>query len=208
MLKPPSNQTIIAIDIDDVIADTHETMRQWGNRVSGVTLSVEDAKAHGDYWGYYDRLWTSHNLHHVLRHEDFEQAIEAGEEVVPLLAGAMFAIKELQKIYKVMLITSRRVAFESATRVWISEQFGDQIEIYFAKNDRREGNTKTKGELAVELGVSVLVDDSVGHCTDALQHGIKAILFGDYGWQHSVPTGTVRCKDWPSVLEYFNGQAA
>jgi uncharacterized HAD superfamily protein len=206
MLKPPSNQTIIAIDIDDVIADTHETMRQWGNRVSGVILSVEDAKAHGDYWGYYDRLWTSHNLQDVLRHEYFEQAIETEEVVVPLFFGALFAIKELQKKYQIILITSRRIAFEKATRVWISEQLGDQIEIYFAKNNRVAGNIKTKGELAMELGVSVLIDDSVGHCTDVLEHGIEAVLFGDYGWQHSIPAGVVRCKDWPSVLEYFDGR--
>jgi len=200
-------RTVIGIDIDDVLADTHLTTRLWANKVSGVELTDEHYSGVGDYWGYYERIWEAHDLQDVLNHDDFETDIAEDRVSIPLLAGASFAVKELQKKYKVVLITSRYIGLEDITRRWIAEHFDDQLEIYFAKNDRSDQTAKSKGELSIELGVSYLIDDSVGHCTSALEHGIQAILFGDKGWQHSVPDGIVRCADWPAVLEYFDGRA-
>ena len=51
------------------------------------------------------------------------------------------------------------------------------------------------------IGASYLIDDSFGHCELAAEVGIKAILFGNYGWnrQQTLIDGIVRCKDWDAV---------
>jgi hypothetical protein len=49
-----------------------------------------------------------------------------------------------------------------------------------------------------------MIDDNPGHCKAVMDEGIKAILFGVYGWHEDIPSGVVECKDWPAVLEYIN----
>lgn len=198
----------IAIDIDDVIAETTDAIRLWGNAVSGIEMTKEDYAIQGEYWGYYERVWEQKDLNGTLLYDDVEADIAADKVAVPLLAGASFAIKELQKKFHIILITARAPRLETVTRRWINEHFGGlDIEIYFAKNPKNQsGPTKTKGELCRELGAFVLVDDNVEHCESALSAGVDAVLFGNYGWQPHVPEGAVRCEDWPAVLEYFDGR--
>ena len=45
------------------------------------------------------------------------------------------------------------------------------------------------------------------HCISASEYQVEAILFGEFGWHLDVPNNMQRCKDWPAVLEYFNGRA-
>jgi hypothetical protein len=52
----------------------------------------------------------------------------------------------------------------------------------------------------------LLIDDNEEHIQSALDQGLDTILFGEYGWQHGAPQGTVVCKDWPAVLEYLSGR--
>jgi hypothetical protein len=62
----------------------------------------------------------------------------------------------------------------------------------------------TKGQICKKLGASYLIDDNVGHCEKAIEEGVSAVLFGEYGWHGDAPDKLVRCKDWPAVLEYFD----
>lgn len=196
----------IAIDIDDVIADTNEAMRLWGNQVSGVELSPEHYKVEGEYWSYYERIWATHNIDDRLNFDDFESELIEDQTHVPLVASAAFAVKELRTRYSVVLLTSRNPALEDGTRRWLKEHIADDIELFFAKNVRMNIG-KSKGELCKEMGVSLLIDDNIDHCQSAIENGVEAILFGTYGWQTATPEGALNCKDWPAVLEYLDGRA-
>jgi 5'(3')-deoxyribonucleotidase len=202
------SKPIIAVDIDDVIADTTDAIRLWGNAKSGIEMTKEHYSIPGEYWGYYERVWEQKGLNGVLIYDDAESSLIADELEVPLLAGASFAIKELQKQYSVVLITSRTPLMEPVTRRWIDEHFaGLDIQLYFAKNPKNAvGPAKTKGQLCKELGAFLLIDDNVDHCQSVLDERLEAVLFGDYGWQTGLPKGAVRCNDWPAVLEYMNGR--
>lgn len=200
----------IAIDIDDVIADTTDALRLWTNQKSGLELASEHFTDEGEYWGYYDRLWERHNVSHIVKYDDFHAGIARNDIAIPVLAGAEFAIHELIKKFDIVFITSRAQDLEDVTRIWINKNFGDYgIEIFFAQNHRYgiSIDKKTKGQLCRELGASLLIDDSIQHCESALSEGIDAVLFGgDYGWQKPTPTELVVCKDWPAILEYVNGR--
>ena len=199
----------IAIDIDDVLADTTDALRLWSNELSGSNLTEEHFKEEGEYWGYYERVWDQHNISDVLRYADFHSALIRDEIAIPLLPGAEFAINELRKRFDIILITSRSGDLEGVTRSWLKDNFGNHgIKLYFAKNNRysTESEKKSKGQLCKELGASLLIDDSVQHCESALAEDIDVILFGEYGWQKPIPEDLRVCKDWPAVLEYLNGR--
>jgi len=196
----------IAIDIDDVIADTNQTIRLWSNRVSGVELPPEHYSVKGEYWSYYNRIWATHNIDDRLNFDDFEAELIEDQAQVPLIASASLSVKELLKKYDIVLITSRNPALEAGTRRWIDEQVSPDVEIFFAKNPSISVG-KSKGQLCKELGVSILIDDNEDHCQSALDNGVKAVMFGKYGWQTTVPDGAIPCEDWPAVLEYLNDAA-
>jgi 5'(3')-deoxyribonucleotidase len=200
---------IIAFDIDDVLAETHENTRLWTNKMAGSAFTKEDFQQPGEYWGYYLRIWAEHGLSDILKQENYEEAMAQDLATVPLMAGASFAISELQKKFKIILITSRAPVLEGPTREWVNEHFADyDIELYFASNPNHGqlSERKTKGELCKELGASILIDDNPEHCQSALDAGIEPVLFGEYGWHQTIPEGVTRCKDWPAVLEYLDGR--
>lgn len=195
----------IAVDIDDVIADTTNSHRQKVNQLTGLNLTAEHYRVPGAYWGYYERVWRSHGSQISLVEVESEMAVD--QSYIPLLPGAQFALGELTKKFRVVLVTSRETAFETATRAWLTNHFGEQSpEVYFAKG-HPESTGKTKGELCNELGAAYLVDDCLDHCLSAQACNVQAVLFGDYGWQKPLPENDfVHCSDWQAVLEYFNGQ--
>lgn len=196
----------IAIDIDDVIAGTNEAMRLWGNRISGVELKPEQYNVpSNDYWGYYERIWAEHGVEDRLDFDVFETELIQDQSQVPLLASASLVIEELQKRFHIILVTSRNPVLEAGTRVWLKEHLTGDIDLYFAKNGRMNIG-RSKGELCKELGAFLLIDDNVDHCQSAIDNGVEAIIFGEYGWQNAVVEGAVKCRDWPAVLEYFNGR--
>lgn len=203
-----SQKRIIAIDIDDTIAGTTDAIRLWGNALSGVEMTKDDYAIEGEYWGYYERVWEQKDLNSILKFDDAEAAIIADEIKVPLLAGASFAIHELEKKFTIILITSRNPLLEPITRRWLDEHFsGLDIQLYFANNPKEGSSTKkTKGQLCKELGAFLHIDDNVDHCQSVLDEGLEAVLYGNYGWQPSLPDGAVRCVDWPAVLEYVGGR--
>jgi 5'(3')-deoxyribonucleotidase len=195
---------IIAIDIDDVIADSTEALRLKVNEKTGASLTREHYQVEGEYWGYYERVWTAHGLKDKVPKGMLDSEMIADQSYVLLLPGVSFAIGELSKRFDIALVTARHKEWEEATHEWLKEHFGNVfIDVHFAGN-LRMGHTQTKGELCKEVGAKWLIDDNPMHCKTALDEGLQGILFGEYGWHYELPEGLVHCKDWPAVLEYFD----
>jgi 5'(3')-deoxyribonucleotidase len=196
----------IAIDIDDVIADSTEALRQLVNERFGAELTAEHYQVPDDYWGYYERVWQTHGIADQVSLTALEDEMVIDQSRMPLLARASFAIGELSKKFHIVLITSRDPSWEPATKRWLREKFDSFApELYFVRN-HKEADSKTKGEVCKDLEVAWLIDDNVEHCKSALDQGVEAVLFGEYGWHHAAPAGLDRCKDWPAVLEYFDAR--
>lgn len=196
---------MIAVDIDDVIASSTDALRKLVNKRTGSKLTQAHYRVPDDeYWGYYERVWQTHGIEEKISLKSFHDEMAIDQSHIPLLPGAIFALGELAKKFHVLLITARDKTQEEATRKWLKSHFGDELsDIYFTRS-HIETNDKTKGELCKDLGAAWLIDDNVEHCQSALAHGIKPILFGEYGWHQNLPSGLIRCKDWPSVVEYFS----
>lgn len=203
MTKP-----IVALDIDDVLADFTESLRLRVNELTGADFTVDDYRMQADYWGYYERVWATHPATQAQTIGPFIAEISADHRRVPLLAGAEFGLSELAKRFKLVFITARPEVMHDSTRQWLRHHFADvPAEVHFTNHTRTDEVTISKGEICERLGASYLIDDNVEHCVSAREHGITPILFGEYGWQHSIPEGLTRCKDWPMVVEYLSREA-
>ena len=196
----------IAVDIDDVVADSLEATRLWANQKAGVDLQPHHYHVDEDYWSYYNRIWASHGIPETINFDVFMADLAAGLIDTPLVAGAAFAIKELSKHHDIVLITSRDPVQETATRQWLDQSLSPDIPLYFANNPLVNINASSKGELCAQLGAELLIDDNINNCQSAIDHDVDAVVFGFYGWNEKSEAHLVRCKDWPAVLEYIDAR--
>lgn len=195
-----ADRQLIAIDIDNVIAELNDAVRNWTNERSDIKVEPEHYAKPGEYWHYHQRVWAEQGIE--LDYDQFLDDIATDSIEVPLLAGAAFAVKELMKTYDVALVTARVEPLRAHTERWAKEHLGDGIKVYMAGN-KLEGHAMSKGQMLKHIGATLLIDDSLEHCLSAEEEGVEAILFGEYAWHQNVPDHIVRCKDWPSVLEHI-----
>lgn len=196
MAKP-----IIAVDIDDVLADSMTAVMLTVNKQLGVNLQPHHYAVPGDYWHYYESVWAANEL--SVSFDDLDEAALKNAHLPH--RGASRALSKLAKENSLIVITSRNEDWRELTEQWLDRYFPGLIDdIVFAGN-REHTVKRTKGEVCAELGAKWLIDDNPEHCEDAAKHGVRPILFGVYGWQHTVPSDVVHCKDWKAVQEYFDG---
>jgi 5'(3')-deoxyribonucleotidase len=201
------SKPIIAIDIDDVLAEGTCYLIDSVNKRHGLSLTSEDYHAvGGEFSGYYERVWRAHGVGDMVQYDDVAEEMRRDQAAVPLLPGAEFAIRQLIKRFHIVFITARPEEWEDATRRWFMQHFNkDDVELYFAGSD--DGTRAvTKGQQAAQVGAVMLIDDNIRNCQTAITEGIEAILFGDYGWQSKASSLMHRCKSWPEVLEYLDAR--
>lgn len=201
----------IAIDIDDVISPFTESFVHYHNSTYGTNMSIEDFKAPGDYWGFYEGVIAKilndpDNVEEYKRRfwEYLETDRHAREQ--PIYEETKRCLYELKKNYNLEVVTARDGAIKESTIEWLNEQLPDLFSDVHFNSSWKDGERKTKAAVCQAIGADYLIDDSVEHCNSSAECGVNAILFGNYGWNshHEIHENVTRITDWPSVLEYFN----
>jgi len=202
-----ANRTIIAVDIDDVLANSTDAIRVFVNQRRGIDLTEEHWRIEGEYWGYYEGVFRQHGVDPTGLLDDFHNGLHIDQSSIRPIDNSVESIKKLDKKYNLIPVTSRPEAMKEETLRWLNLHFNkifstDPIFIGFKTDAKR-----SKGEACAAIGASYLIDDNVEHCESALEHDVQAVLFGDYGWHQKLPEKVVRCKNWQEVLEYFENES-
>lgn len=199
---------LIAIDIDDVIAYTTEAVCRWANEMTGKNLTMDDyrVETNVDYWHYYESIWQQHGMD-GLDLNKFLGVFGYDPDSIKMVPGSKQALVDLAKNFDIIFVTSRDIKAREVTQQWFRKQIGYEVRVHFASAGHHDygKDAPSKGQIAKSLGVEFLVDDNPEHVQSALDHDIKAVLFGDYGWQVGAPDYMVRLKTWPEVVEYIGG---
>ena len=200
------NKPVIAIDIDDVLGDELEAVRQFVNQYRGLRLSRADYLVAGEYWAYWESVW---GVDKEEGKQIYDAYVASGAKYKHSpLEGVIEAITKLKKSYKLIVITARGDMHIEATNKWLTEHFTDAFSnvefmpVWGAKD------VITKAHIAGHHKASYLIDDNYEHCRLAADAGIQTLLFGDYGWNRDVELSSsiVRVADWNAVMDYFDGQ--
>jgi len=191
----------IAIDIDNVLAASAESFVIISNELFGDHITFADFN---EDW---QKMWgvdheEAERRGEVLRANKYQKDYSPVE-------GAVQAITELGKKYKLVIVTSRRKFAEELTLNWLKQHFDYPFEqIVFADfwddfQKSKDGHLRHKGELFTQVGADFVIDDQLKHCVAAAEQGVQAILFGDYPWNETdeLPNGVIRYKDWAEVVE-------
>lgn len=199
---------IIAIDIDDVVANVIDWVRIWANETTGATLTPEHYRTDDVYWEYYDAIWQRHGLADKINFTAVLEGMAKDQSSIPVVEGARETIAELKKRYDLVFITSRPAYQQDETRRWLNERIDPEIPMYLAYNPIVGREARSKGEICAELGVKVLIDDNIANCQSAIEYGVDAVLFGSYGWNDNGADSLRRCGSWSEVGEYLLDEAA
>lgn len=195
---------LVVIDVDDVLADTTEALRHFVNSEYGYSLDRPHYQVEGAYWGYYEMVWSQHDINGDGILDRFHQENSKGIIAIEPIEGAKTAINVLAKKFRLAAVSSRTSIQEEQTKRWLKSVFGDVFESVYCIDSRLTG--VTKGDFCLKLGAKYLIDDNTEHCTTAAEVGVTPILFGIRGWQ-SEPERFTRCLDWKAVTEYFDGRS-
>lgn len=197
----------IAIDIDDVLASSTDLIRLAANKATGLSLEPHHYAVPGPYWSYYEHVLETNGITDKNEQKRIIDDWIANHSDAEPVQGAIDALTALSQWYTIVLITARDPKIRDNTELWLKKHFtGLYDDLYVIGNHKVVDKPKSKGEVCAEVGASWLVDDNPQHCLSAVDYGVDAILFGEYGWHFDAPDHLARCKDWPAVLEYFDGQ--
>lgn len=184
---------IIAIDLDDTLADSLTSFIEFHNENYKTLIKFND--------------FTAYTLNEIigLPREEEMKRLEAFDnskyyDKIKPIKGAVEAISELSKKHKIIIITSRPEKFERKTRNWVEKNFHGIKEIFFIRKVYHE-TARNKAEICKEIGAKLLIDDNLDNVLDCEKAGIQAILI-DYPWNQYNPPGKLikRVKSWKEMI--------
>ena len=193
---------IIAVDIDDVLSRTAQSIIDYGNHHWGHANTLED------FTEQLSQMW---QVDIEEAHRRWEAFMNSGVmEQFDVIPEAKEVLEKLAERYTLIAVTSRRDSLLGITKEWLDANYpGSITEIVGAKiygEGKTDPHILTKAEVLQELGADYLIDDQPKHCIGAAGVGVAGVLYGGYPWNKNVeiPSGVTRCDTWQSVLEYFD----
>lgn len=196
---------IIAVDIDDVLANNAAGFVAFSNKKWGTNLKVDH---YDEHWA---RVWgIEHDLEELVRRRDAFIGSGVHRNFSPT-DSAHDILRQLSSRYELHIITSRLLTMKEDTAQWLAEHYGDvftnQTIHYAGIWDAPTNNSHfaTKVTAIETLGANYLIDDQLKHCEAVAKTGRTALLFGEYSWNRTenLHPNIIRVANWHEVEEYF-----
>jgi len=185
---------LIALDIDEVLADTVNEVVEHYNRNFGSNFRRDDFRT-CNFW----ETWGGTREETVGILYDFMN--ERGDDILPK-KGAVNGVRKLSEKHKLISITSRQNDFEEQTRRWLERNFDGLIkEVYFTNAYAKRGEAFKKSVFVREKGVELIVEDHFDYACDCVAVGAKVFLL-DCPWNQELPpVGVTRVYSWYDIVD-------
>jgi predicted amidohydrolase len=199
-----SGRPVIAVDIDEVLADFIPALALFHNDTWGSSFSAQ----HFDSYEFHD-VWGGTREECNVKMTSFFESVHFREKIypVPLAKECLQQLKEDTGV-ELHIVTSRQHAIADATREWIAKHYeGIFEELHFGNHYSSVGKKRSKPEMCKEIGALAIIDDSQTYAGQCAQEGIPCVLFGDYAWnKHDTGAGGAAWveKVGPDVAKYVH----
>lgn len=200
MTKP-----IIAIDIDDVLADYALGFIEFSNAHWDTRLTIDD---YDEHWA---NVWKV-DMAEVRRRADLIHEKRLVKDLTHKLEAPP-VLERLSQRFDLVVVTSRRVQNKEDTLAWLQLYYpmlSTQNVTFSGFFDTINDTSihQTKGSIISSVGASYMIDDQLKYCLSAAECGVEALLFGNYRWNQlaELPAKVTRVHDWAGVEAYFGGR--
>jgi uncharacterized HAD superfamily protein len=188
----------IGIDLDGVLADTMTMINEYYNTGHGTNFILDD------YRQFELRETWKCTREDALKKIDEFFFSDYFKTVIPV-SGAVEGINALSGGHKLFVITARPGHVQEETRNWLSRHYGNKFSGIFFTNEWRHENSgpRSKQEMCSELGIDVLIEDSLENAMACNSDGIKIFLL-DRPWnrtEEEIPANIIRAYSWDEIVE-------
>jgi 5'(3')-deoxyribonucleotidase len=191
----------IAVDVDDVLAQSAKGLTAFSNQTWGTTLTPSDYDEHwANMWGV--------DIEEVKRRTQIFYDSKIVQTYLPM-QGAVEVLHKLKSRFNLVILTSRGSAIREDTEDWVEKYYkGIFSEVHLSgiwDDIALHKYEVTKTDICKQIGAEYLIDDQLKHCISANGAGISSILYGDYSWNdmNDLPNGIFRAHSWNQIEEYF-----
>ncbi|ORE11612.1 hypothetical protein BCV72DRAFT_284297 [Rhizopus microsporus var. microsporus] len=199
---------LIAVDLDQTLCQTLDSLVEWHNDTYCTNFGVTDFHTL-DYW----KVWggTREETYRKIR-EFYDSSYF--DRIKPVKDFALEALKMLKKRhFQLVIITSRQQFIAEKTKKFIDRHYPGIFEsiyfcnLYLTEREKLEYISKSKSLICQEIGVDVLIDDSLEHALDCTRLNMNILLYdrqGKYTWNHhDLPPRINRVFNWKQVMAQF-----
>jgi uncharacterized HAD superfamily protein len=187
---------IIAVDIDQVLADTLKTYLPFNNRRHGTDISVDDC--------YSIEWWKVFGITEQQFINDFYDFNDSGLIMaVKPLSGAAEIIDILTGKHRLIAVTARSADIADGTERWLEEYFpGKFSHIFYTRKNIMGKEKESKYEICLHNGADILIDDSFENAETCAVNGLRVLLY-DWPWNRKIklPMFIDRVHGWPEIWE-------
>ncbi len=186
---------IIAVDCDDVLADSMEVFINYYNKNYGTSLTKDH---------FFSSMWWD-----IIR-EDKDVVInrylefienKCFDEIKPV-PGAVEAIKKIKKKHELIVVTGRPNSLLKKTKKWVNDYFPNFFnEIHCTNLHFANGNGLTKGDICKNNKVDLLIDDYIEFGQECVNNNIEVFLMNQpWNKQAKLLSGITRVMSWQDVM--------
>lgn len=189
----------IAIDIDEVLADTLRAFIKKYNQKYHTKFKRENFYTY-NWWEVLDI--TKEECGKIL--VNFIDAGFTGN--LNVVRGSKQGIKALAKKHELFLVTSRAENIKKITAKWINKNFKVNFkDIIYTRDTIFSKEKESKFEICHRIKADVLIEDWVDHANDCAINGLKVLLF-DCPWNRGIKLlpKMRRVKSWNDILTILN----
>ena len=189
---------IIALDLDEVIAEFHNGFIKFHNYSYKTNVSIEDFP---DYYLFTGSL-------NITREQAIDRVYEFYEseffDQIKPFPGAIVAVNKLKENHKLYIITSRQNDLKPKTKKWLDKHLPNTFEDVIHTNSFSPDGSKQlkKSEVCDQIKAEVFIDDRIEYIEECLKHGRKTILFeAVWNKNKATPKGALKVKGWEEALD-------
>jgi uncharacterized HAD superfamily protein len=187
---------IIGVDMDDVIFDFNNSLHAYHNAKYGTAIRRQDITSYE-----IEKVWGCAPEEAMKKVLEFYETKEH-DETVPV-EGSIEGVKELSSGHELHIITSRADPVRDLTMKWLQRNFPQSFASVVLVNQFAGSPTKarSKADVCAELGVDLMIEDSIAHARSIAASGRPVILL-DTPWNQAeaVPNVT-RVKTWEDIVD-------
>ncbi len=189
-----NNGKVIAVDIDEVLADFLSYFVYFHNLMYKTKANKQDMKKY-----YLHEVFQVDREEMHIRYMEFK-TFHLLERLKPV-KGAKSGIEKLIALgFTPHLVTARPQIIEKETRKWLDIHFkGLSMPIHFTHN--LDGKQRKKSEICAGIGAKFLIDDHIDNALDCAKNGIVVYLI-DAPWNQvdHLPQNIIRVKSWKEII--------
>ena len=187
---------LIAIDLDEILAETLEGVILFHNKTYDTALSTKDFHSYR-WW----EVWGGTREEAVNKFLQFTKS-DFFKKLLPF-KDAVDAVSLLAQKHELIVLTSRQTELETETREWIKKYFPNKFKSVHVLNHAdwaTKGKTLTKKEVCKKLGVNVLIEDNLDYANECAAENVKAFLI-NYPWNKGeCNKGVTRVNSWEEIV--------